>query len=76
MSCAPAALVRPSTRPVAGLRLSNSSPLAAGTSSPSISIRDSARSAARLPSSTLVSVRSSTSLTCTSYNRTLRDDQL
>jgi len=41
-----------------------------------ISIRDSARSAARLPSSTLVSVRSSTSLTCTSYNRTLRDDQL
>jgi hypothetical protein len=41
-----------------------------------MSMRDSARAAARMPRSTLVSVRSSTSLTCTSYNRTLLDDQL
>ena len=56
----------PSTKPVAGLTLSNSAPEAAATSSPSMSIRDSARCAARWPTSTLVSVRSSTSLTCTS----------
>jgi hypothetical protein len=48
------AVVRPNTRPVAGLTLSNSSPDAEATSSPSISILDSARATTRLPSPTLV----------------------
>ncbi len=61
MSCTPAAVVEPMTTPVAGLRLSNSAPDAVRTSSPPISMRFSALTAARRPNSTL-SVAATSSL--------------